>query len=70
MSSLEEIVLSFMQEEAYRPLSAEELAEELRLKGKDLAAFWQVLEELEERAAIVKTRYDRYGLPEKMNLVV
>ena len=41
MSRLEEIVLSFMQEEAYRPLSAEELAEELRLKGKDLAAFWQ-----------------------------
>ena len=46
MSRLEEIVLSFMQEEAYRPLSAEELAAELRLKGKDLAAFWQELEEL------------------------
>ena len=70
MSRLEELVLSFMQEEAYRPLSAEELAEKLRLKGNDLAEFWKVLAELEERAVIVKTRYERYGLPEKMNLVV
>ena len=70
MSRLEELVLSFMQKAAYRPLSAEELAEELRLKGKELASFWQVLKDLETRAVIVKTRYDRYGLPEKMNLVV
>jgi ribonuclease R len=68
--SLKEKVLAFMQEEAYKPLSAEDLAEEMELKAKDLTDFWPLLQELEENANVIKTRYGKYGVPERMNLVV
>lgn len=67
---LKDRILSFMREEAYKPLEAEELAAELELKAKDLKEFWSVLDELEAEAAIIKTRYDKYGVPERMNLIV
>lgn len=69
-SALGDRILAFMRSEAYRPLLAEDLAEEMELKGKELGEFWSTLDELETKALIVKTRYDKYGLPEKMNLLV
>ncbi len=69
-TALGDRILAFMREEAYRPLLAEDLAEQIELKGKELGEFWSVLDELEAKALIVKTRYDKYGLPEKMNLLV
>ena len=67
---LKERILAFMRLEAYKPLTAEELAAALELKGKSLNDFWPLLEELEAEAAILKTRYGKYGVPERMNLVV
>ena len=69
-TALQDRILAFMQKEAYRPLLAEDLAAEMELKGKELAEFWPSLAELEAKALIIKTRYDKYGLPEKMNLLV
>lgn len=59
-----------MRTEAYKPLAPEDLAAALGLKDKDLAAFWPLLAELDDAAAIIKTRYGKYGVPERMNLVV
>lgn len=67
---LKERILDFMREEAYKPISAEDLAEGMALKGKELAEFWSMLDELEAKAFIIKTRYGKYGVPEKMNLIV
>lgn len=67
---LKDRILQFMQEEAYKPLTAEDLAEEMELKGTELAEFWDVLQELEEQADIIRTRYDKFGVPERMNLLV
>ncbi len=67
---LKERILDFMREEAYKPITAEDLAEGMALKGKELSEFWTVLDELEAKAFIIKTRYGKYGVPEKMNLVV
>ena len=67
---MKERILSFMREEAYRPLLAEDLAAGMSVKGKELAEFWPALEELEAKALIIKTRYGKYGVPEKMNLLV
>lgn len=67
---LRDRILEFMREEAYRPLLAEDLAEEMLLKGKELSEFWPALDELENKALIIKTRFEKYGLPEKMNLLV
>lgn len=68
--TVKERILQFMLEEAYKPLTAEDLAEELEVKGKDLADFWNVLQELEDEAEIIRTRHDKLGVPERMNLLV
>lgn len=68
--NFKEVILSFMREKAYRPMSAEEMAESLELKGKEIGRFFNALDELEHEAIIIKTRYGKYGLPEKMNLIV
>lgn len=59
-----------MRHEAYKPLTAEDLIEGLELSGAELNEFWQVLKELEESAEIIRTRHDKFGTPERMNLVV
>ncbi|SDF80712.1 ribonuclease R [Sporomusa acidovorans] len=63
-------ILNFMREEAYKPLTAEDLAADMGLRGKELEDFWQVLDKLEEEAAVIRTRYGKYGIPDRMNLVV
>ncbi|MDR3560208.1 MAG: ribonuclease R [Negativicutes bacterium] len=68
--NLKEKILTFMHLEAYRPLAPEDLAEEMGLKAKELKEFWLVLAELEESAAVIKTRFGKYGVPERMNLII
>jgi len=68
--ALREKILEFMKKEAYKPLTSEDLAEEMELKGTELSELWQVLDQLEKNADIIKTRYDKYGVPERMNLLV
>jgi len=61
-------LVSYMQHGSYKPLTAQELAEALEIK--DLESFLKLLNELEKDGAVVLTRKHRYGLPEKMGLVV
>lgn len=68
--SLKEKILDYMRNEVYKPLTAEALADGLELSGEELAAFWTVMKELEENADVIKTRHDKFGTPERMNLVV
>lgn len=70
--NFDEKVLEFMRSKAYRPLTAEELAHKIGVvSGKrDYKKFIKLLEEMEQDGKVIKTRYGRYGLPEKMNLVV
>ncbi len=67
---LKERILEYMRKDAYKPLTDEELAEGLQLTDEELVAFWPALEELEERASVIKNRSELYGVPERMNLVV
>jgi len=69
MSARQEI-LEFMRSRTYRPMTFEELVQEFGLARKDREPFAQLLAELEKDGAIVKTRKDRYGIPERMNLVL
>jgi ribonuclease R len=68
--TLREKILAFMRKEAYKPLAPDDLAAEMGLKAKELADFWPLLAELERDAVIIKTRFGKYGVPERMNLVV
>ena len=67
---LKEKILAYMRTEAYKPLTAEDLAEVLRLEGEDLVQYGTALEALEKEGAIIKNRSDLYGVPARMHLAV
>ena len=63
-------VLEYMKEEAYNPMLFQELAEALNIADDKLDELEETLEHMETEGLVVKTRKKRYGLPERMNLIV
>lgn len=62
-----EDILAYMEEKSYRPLTAEELAS--AVGAADWSEFLGLLADMEARGLVVRTRKNRYGLPQKMGLV-
>ena len=62
-------ILTLMQGKAYRPLLLKELMGVLSVPKKGHEAFSETIEKMLNDGLIVKIRGDRYGLPQKMNLV-
>ncbi|MBN6186877.1 ribonuclease R [Aneurinibacillus sp. BA2021] len=68
--ALEAEILRFMREQASRPMTVKELEEEFKIEGAEaFKAFIKTLNELEDTGQIIRTRTNRYGVPEKMNLI-
>ncbi len=68
---LKEKLLAFIREESYKPLTFEELISALNITDKkEIKKFNKLLEEMEAEGEIIRTRYNRYGAPERMNLMV
>lgn len=63
-------IVDFMDEKLYKPMTREELAKSFEIGKGEEKTFYNVLEHMEKEGTIIKTRNERYGLPEKMNLVV
>lgn len=65
-----EQLLHYMKDEAYKPLTVQELETALGVTDSaDFKDFVKALVQMEEKGLVVRTRSNRYGLPEKMNLV-
>lgn len=63
-------LLQFMREESYKPMTVQELEEVLGIEeSEDFKSFVKALVKMEEQGLVVRTRSNRYGMPEKMNLV-
>lgn len=63
-------ILTYMKDEAYKPLTVKELEEVFGIQdSSEFKDFVQTLNKMEDDGLIVRTRTNRYGLPEKMNLV-
>ncbi|RCW67029.1 ribonuclease R [Saliterribacillus persicus] len=63
-------IQDYFNEKATRPLSVEEIQEIFELEGStDFTELVKALNELEDEGMLIRTRKNRYGLPEKMNLV-
>ncbi|ONK22463.1 ribonuclease R [Bacillus sp. VT-16-64] len=63
-------ILAYMREEAYKPLTVKELEEVFQVEGsEEFKDFVKALVQMEEMGLVVRTRSNRYGVPEKMNLV-
>ena len=62
-------ILNLMNDKAYRPLLLTELMSVLSVPKKKVQEFSKTIEKMLDDGLIVKIRGDRYGLPQKMNLV-
>ncbi|MGD7043425.1 ribonuclease R [Jeotgalibacillus proteolyticus] len=70
LMNMKDSLLKFMRDEVYKPLTVQELEEQFNIKdSEDFKYLVKALVVLEEKGHIVRTRSNRYGLPEKMNLV-
>jgi ribonuclease R len=66
----EQQVLEFMRETAYKPMTYQELEKHFQIEGaEEFRNFLKLLNDLEQRGEILRTRSDRYGVPERMNLI-
>ncbi len=65
-----EILLEFMREQAYNPMSYKELAAVFDIQSEDMGYFISLLDEMEQYGDVIKTKKRRYAIPERMNLVV
>lgn len=63
-----EEILAYMRESTYKPLTAQELVEELEIEN--ISEFLAVLRDLEREGQVIVTRKQKYGIPEKMGLRV
>jgi ribonuclease R len=63
-------ILSFMREESYKPLTVKELEEAFGVDGsEEFKDFVKALVHMEDKGIVVRTRSNRYGIPERMNLI-
>ena len=67
--SIKERIVSFMNEDAYKPMLIGEILKELDTSKDMKKEILKILNELEEEGKIIRTRNERYAIPEKMNLI-
>ncbi|MGB9840014.1 ribonuclease R [Thermovenabulum sp.] len=68
--NLQEKILELMKKMEYKPMSEAELLYSLGLEMKEADVFLKTLMYMEKEGIVVKNRRGKYGLPERMNLVV
>ncbi|SFM25152.1 ribonuclease R [Paenibacillus sp. 1_12] len=65
-----EQLLEYMKESDYKPMTYQELEKQFQITGaQDFKSFLKLLNELENDGHIVRSRTERYGVPERMNLL-
>ncbi|HHY70394.1 MAG TPA: ribonuclease R, partial [Thermoanaerobacterales bacterium] len=67
---LNEQLLEFMKEQAYKPMTEGELITALNIDKGEVNILMKALDYMEKTGLVVKNRRGRYGVPEKMNLAV
>ncbi|SDK06008.1 ribonuclease R [Sediminibacillus albus] len=69
-TEMKQKIVEYFKENASKPLSVQEIEEILDLQDADqFKILMQNLNELEEAGELVRTRKNRYGPPERMNLI-
>ncbi|MDC3416191.1 ribonuclease R [Aquibacillus salsiterrae] len=67
---MKQVILDYFRDNASKPLSVQEIEEILDSQDADqFTTLMKVLNELEESGELVRTRKNRYGPPERMNLI-
>lgn len=63
-------IAEFIRAKAYKPMTFAELAEAMGVPERQHSLLRKNLEQMEATGEVVRTRTDRYGAPERMNLAV
>ena len=67
---IKEKILEFMDKKAYKPMLLEEIIQELDTSKDMQEEIKKVVKSLEEEGKIIKTRTNRYALPERLGLII
>ncbi len=67
--SIREILISFMKEQAYKPMSMKELSRIFGINKRDFNDFEKLLVEMEKDGEIIKNRAELFGIPERMGIL-
>ena len=63
---IKETLLSFMREEAYRPMDIEELVSVFDINPDEYKEFKKALKVMELEGLIVRTKKERFAVPERI----
>src|SRR5690554_3233096 len=63
-------IMEFMNSPDYRPMTAKGLLKEFQIEGGQRREFKDLLKELQEEGMVFKNTKGKYGLPEKMDIIV
>lgn len=66
---VKQTLLSFMREEAYRPMDIQELVSVFDINHDEYKSFKKVLKSMEKEGVIVRTKKDKFGVPERLGLI-
>ncbi|MET0785113.1 MAG: ribonuclease R [Paenisporosarcina sp.] len=68
--NLQQRLLDFMREEEYRPLTVQEIESQFGFEDADeFKELIKTLVKLEEKGYVIRSKSNRYGVPERMNLL-
>ncbi len=62
-------LLEFMREEAYRPMDIQELVAVFDINENEYKAFKKTLKTMEKEGLIMRTKKDKYAVPERLGLI-
>ena len=68
--AIQEKILDFMTEIAYKPMHRGELAKKFDIDKDQNKEFFRILTDMENNGSIIRTKNNLYGIPEKMSLIV
>ena len=63
-------LIEFMREDAYRPMDIQELAMVFNINNEEYKAFKKALRTMEKEGTIVKTKREKYAVPERIGLII
>lgn len=66
---IREVLISFMKEQAYKPMSFKELSKIFGINKREWNDFQKILDDMEKEGLIIKNRAELYGIPERMGIV-
>jgi len=64
-----EEILKFLRDEAVKPIMDIDLAAHFEIKKSEIGPFFAILDELESEGMLIRTKKNKFGIPERFNMM-